>query len=83
MLIENTDVYHITIVGENPHHLAIEMNQDSPFTDGGACVHQRIEKDGEVLGGVVEVWGLEHLSPAQDAYLEKHSALAVRHVWPE
>jgi hypothetical protein len=84
---KNTDVYHITVAGVNPHDVASEMQQEgSPFHDpiGGASVFQHIIVGNQIVGGIVDVWAPEHLTPTQEAYLANSPHIIdVRHVWPK
>lgn len=87
MADKNTDVHHITVAGRNPHELAEEIGEeDSPFHDpiGNGSVAQHFTRDGKLVGGIVEVWTPEHLTPAQERYLSEHpEVIDVRHVWTE
>jgi alpha-acetolactate decarboxylase len=87
MAEHNTDVYHITIAGTNPHEVVSQMEaKDSPFYDpiGCASVSQHIMVDEQLVGGIVEVWTPEHLTPAQERFLEHNPhVIDVRHVFPE
>jgi hypothetical protein len=82
-----TDLYHITIIGMNPHDVAASTQQEeNPFflPNESASVAQSIRVDEELVGGIVEVWAAEHLTPAQEQYLSGHpNVIDVRHVWPE
>lgn len=83
-MARNTDVFHVTVAGVNPHDVAVELNgEDSPFHDGNAGVYQHIVSENELVGGIVDVWGQEHLSSEQDSYLEDHpNVIDARHFWP-
>jgi hypothetical protein len=80
-----TDVYHITVAGENPHSVAAHMDEeDSPFGGEGVkpSVAQSINVNGQLVGGTVEVWAPEHLTPEQEQYLRDNpNVVDVRHVW--
>jgi len=81
-----TDVYYLTIAGANPHEIASNMGEpDSPFYDEVARpgVSQHIIVDGQLVGGIVEVWADEHLTTAQERALAAcPHVIDVRHVYP-
>ncbi len=85
--MRNTDVYHITVAGINPHTVAEAMQQaDNPFYNpvGEVGVSHHIILEGKIVGGIIDVHTQEHLTPAQEQYLERHPhVIDVRHVWPE
>lgn len=87
MTEKHTDVYHITVAGVNPHDVASKINEpDSPFYDpiGNGSVVQHIMKDGQIVGGIVDVWAGEHLTAAQEKALENcPHVIDVRHHWPK
>ncbi len=84
---KHTDVYHITVAGMNPHEIAEALNNpDSPFYDpsGNGGVVQHIMKDGQIVGGIVDVWAPEHLSAEQERRLaDCPHVIDVRHHWPK
>jgi hypothetical protein len=84
---KNTDVHHLTVAGANPHDLARDINaEESPFHDpvGNGSVAQHFTQDGKLIGGIVDVWTPEHLTPEQEKYLKDNPHIIdVRHVWPE
>ena len=72
MANKQTDVYHVTVAGINPHDVASCMgNPDSPFYDevSRPGVAQHYGEQG-LEGGIVEVWAGEHLTPAKASELE-------------
>ena len=83
----NTDKYQITVAGDNPHEVAECMGRsDSPFHDsvGNPSVSQHIMKDNQIVGGIVDAWAPEHLTPEQERYLQNcPHVIDVRHVYPE
>jgi len=86
MAEKQTDVYHITVAGINPHDVARKMGEEgSPFYDEGSRppgVAQHYG-EGELIGGIVEVWAGEHLTLAQEQALESCGHIIdVRHVYP-
>ena len=85
MANKQTDVYHITVAGMNPHDVASCIGDPaSPFYDkvGRPGVAQHYGEQG-LEGGIVEVWAGEHLTPAQEASLKACGHVVdVRHVYP-
>lgn len=86
-MAKNTDIYHISVAGMNPHDVAKALNDpDSPFHDsaGNGGVVQHIMKDGQIVGGTVDVWAPEHLTAEQEKYLQScRHIIDVRHEWPK
>lgn len=83
-----TDNYHITVVGVNPHDVAVQLDEpDNPFDDdiGHPGVYSYIfDEDNTIVGGVVDVWASEHLTSGQQQWLDDNpNVIDVRHVWPD
>lgn len=78
-----SDRHDITVAGVNPHSVASEMGEEnSPFYDEVAkpSVGQSIRIGNDLVGGTVEVFTYEHLTPAQERYLRQHpNVIDVRH----
>lgn len=76
------DVYHVTVAGINPHDVAEVANEDQMFPESASVAQQILDEQGHIVGGIVEVWVDEHLTPAQEGFLhDMGRAVDVRHVW--